>query len=449
MLGEITMDGNACGAVMSAMPGRQGLWLLMALALVVRLGFYSVAAEDPQRFLMPDSVGYLTLAAQAAQVYSLPPAEGSDITKSLNRTPLYPLFLRAVQEVTGGGLGCVVLTQVAVSLATVLLVWRLGTMLLGPGPALWAALLLALDPTSAVYANLLLTETLFTCGLVLGALLLARALDQRRASGAAGCGLALGLATLVRPASLYLPVFALPLVLFGARGRGLWWRGTALLLAGFLVLAGAWVWRNQQVSGQVMFTSMEAANLNFRAVWAVADQRGIAFDEALAAIDAMRLPQAPGRHVLKQFNGLSKDASVRLMLENPTGLAKSSLRGLGWYFFGPGRAGLAQLLNWDLTGTAVRLASALGMGFVLLVYAAGLWGCRVLIRERAWRTLCFILVFIVYFSILSAAPEAYARFRVPVMPFFCLLGGVGISAMMERVRARRATANINPTPGKP
>jgi len=432
-----------------ALSARQGLWIVVTLAVVIRLGLFFAAAGDPQRFLMPDSAGYLTLASQVMQVYKLPPADGTDITQSLNRTPLYPFFIRAVQAVMGEGLRGLALAQIVVSVVTVLLVWRLGLRLFGPGPALSAAFLLALDPASAIYSNLLISETLFACGMVLSALLLARALDHRRASEAAGFGVALGLATLVRPASLYFPIFALPLTLLGARGRGFWWRGTAMFLAGFLVIAGAWLWRNQQVSGEVMFTSMEAGNLNYRATWAVADQRGITFEEALVVIDALHLPQAPGRYVLNQFNGLRKNDSVRLMLENPVGLAKSSLRGLGWYLFGPGRAGLAQLIGYDRGAVVAQAAFASGLAFILLVYATGLWGCRLLFREGNRLPLYFLSAIILYFSIVSAAPEAYVRFRVPVMPFFCLLAGVGVSGILGQFRASRVLAQSNPVFGNP
>jgi hypothetical protein len=33
---------------------------------------------------------------------------------------------------------------------------------------------------------------------------------------------------------------------------------------------------------------------------------------------------------------------------------------------------------------------------------------------------------ILYLLLISAGPEAYSRFRVPVMPFFCLYGGYGL-----------------------
>jgi hypothetical protein len=49
----------------------------------------------------------------------------------------------------------------------------------------------------------------------------------------------------------------------------------------------------------------------------------------------------------------------------------------------------------------------------------------------------FIWGVLLYFIVVSAGPEAYSRFRVPIMPFLALYAGVGISALYARSAGSR------------
>jgi hypothetical protein len=42
---------------------------------------------------------------------------------------------------------------------------------------------------------------------------------------------------------------------------------------------------------------------------------------------------------------------------------------------------------------------------------------------------------------LVSGPEAYARFRVPLMPFLAILGGLGIEQVVVWIRERVNSAN--------
>jgi len=50
------------------------------------------------------------------------------------------------------------------------------------------------------------------------------------------------------------------------------------------------------------------------------------------------------------------------------------------------------------------------------------------------------VAFIAYFVLVSG-PEAYARFRVPLMPFLAILGGLGIEQVVVWIRERVNSAN--------
>src|SRR3989440_4661521 len=142
---------------------------MLAIAVVIR-GSFALGAwlvtKDRTVFHVPDTGSYLAPARDLL-------AHGTftrDGRPELARTPGYPLFL-----VPGVWLGSVEATtialQIGLSALTVAGVFVLARLVFNDGPvALLAAGLYAVDPLSAIYTTILVSETLFTavgvCGLV-------------------------------------------------------------------------------------------------------------------------------------------------------------------------------------------------------------------------------------------------------------------------------------------
>ena len=99
--------------------------------------------------------------------------------------------------------------QIALGIATCLLLSVVGSRVVGPGAGRLAGLLLALYPTHVMYSTLRLTEPLFTL-LMLGAIGILSLARTARGDPAVVAGLVLGLAVLTRPLIVLLP-FLLPL----------------------------------------------------------------------------------------------------------------------------------------------------------------------------------------------------------------------------------------------
>jgi hypothetical protein len=62
-------------------------------------------------------------------------------------------------------------------------------------------------------------------------------------------------------------------------------------------------------------------------------------------------------------------------------------------------------------------------------------GKRCLSERRCVLPVAYLFVggILLYFPVVSAGPEAYSRFRVPIIPFLALYAGVGISAFSTRL----------------
>jgi len=69
--------------------------------------------------------------------------------------------------------------------------------------------------------------------------------------------------------------------------------------------------------------------------------------------------------------------------------------------------------------------------FFLVLYPAALVGLVAGLRGPGWLGVLLLGLAIVYFVCMSG-PEAYARFRVPLMPVLAVLAGVGLSLLRRQ-----------------
>ena len=134
---------------------------------------------------------------------------GHPFDSDLHYPPGYAVFLAGVLRVADLDTAAVVFVQHGLGLASGLLVYFLGRRVCGSLVGLAAALLTVLDSELAVYEHAIMTEALFTFLLVGAIGLLVLGVARYPWQTAAGFGLLLGLATLVRPAGLLLPLVLL------------------------------------------------------------------------------------------------------------------------------------------------------------------------------------------------------------------------------------------------
>jgi len=271
----------------------------LAVALALRLLLWSAPLHLPAN----DEVEYITvardlLAGRGWQFY--------DHYHWL-RAPLYPLFLAGSLWFAGGDLHGAALPNIALSVATVYLNYRLALALIGRrAGALLAALLTAILWTFATFASLYMSETLFTFLFTGG--LLCLALEQRTGTRrvnseqrptndepggqdqqfrtqkrgpivmSALAGVLFGLATLTRSITLlFLPVVAFWLLLRTANSEqrtrfAITWRG--ILCSLFFVLCSIltmapWTIRNYLAYGRPILVE---TGLSYN-LWAFNDPR--------------------------------------------------------------------------------------------------------------------------------------------------------------------------------
>ena len=233
--------------------------VVFLLALGVRLAY---VGRVPPR-MTPDSADYLTLAENLAEHHAFSLSAGEPFVPTIRRAPGYPLFLvlaggapRAVQSVLDA-LTAAMICAIA---------GRLGRLRWGIAAGLvWAA-----HPGAIVYADSILSESLFT-------FLLTGAVALLAARWPAAAGVAMGMAALTRPIGAALAVPIAAVLLFSAIPRRR--ASAALFCASMLAVVGPWIVRSSLLGGRFVLVSATAPlNYSIATVsgrWDLNDQASI------------------------------------------------------------------------------------------------------------------------------------------------------------------------------
>jgi len=410
------------------MNDKMTLRLAIAVAVLVRLVVFVIVAQHPHRAMSPDSPLYLELGHNFTSAYVSNDAAYQ--STSVLRTPGYPLFCYLWFRVLGDSVLSILVAQNLVSLFSVFVVYLLTCRIVGRQAAAWAAVLVSMDPLAITYANMIRNEVVFSVILMLATLQWHRSLEQARAAGAAATGFLFGLATLVRPVTTYLIVFLLPADVYLRRGRQLSAVMTAWLLAGFLIPVGGWISRNHSVAGQLTISSIQAENLlYYRAAGAIAEETGesrrVVAERMQLATNSRQPDAAAATEDPEAANALT------LLVRHPYGATASTLRGLGRVVFGPGTAALGQLL-FDKSLTGARWLSLPLAGYLAVLYLGLAFGLRVLLRQNNTEALIYLGTIVLYTVLFSSGPEAYSRFRAPIIPLVSVVAGLGLATLTNR-----------------
>lgn len=231
----------------------RAVWAILAAALVLRLAVAWMWAPTPAA----DAADYERLAVGILEGNGYVTTEGEPTSW---RPPLYPAFLASVYAATGESRAAARTAQALLGTATVGMTMVIAGTVAGPGVALFAGALAALDPAGAFAVSRLLSEVLFTFLLVSSVLFLQRAVGEenhrRTLLAAAAAGAALGLATLTRSVLIFYPLLAAAAWLSARQRSGgpLGFRRSVAvplaLLAGFALVLAPWSVRNWKVHGE-------------------------------------------------------------------------------------------------------------------------------------------------------------------------------------------------------
>lgn len=449
------------------------LLVVFALALVVRLGYVGLG-HDEASLMQPDSAGYLALAESLADGAGFGRDEGDGWRPETKRLPGYPAWLALFRIGFGDDPIAPVLGQAVVDAFTCVLIALLAARL-DPRLGLAAGLLAALNLTMITSAGYVLADSLF---LFLFTGWLVAALDHMAAPTARRAILAgalLGLATLLRPMTQFVPVlFALVVVAAalraGARPGRAALHGALALGVGLALLAPVAL-RNHALYGHLALTSQGGSHaLGWVAPAALEFGAGVPFDDGrrlMAELYARAYPMplrdpfaasdqaaAVARAALGELGvvGLARAwlSGAALNLAVPSAAAVPMFRRLDRpsFYATPGDGAFDKAINAvrstdDPTALVVLGLGAAAMVAIRLVQFVGLARVGRRLLSLPWLFLLGVALYV----LVVTGPVTGVKYRLPLEPLLMVLFALGLVG--RRPRPARAESEAPPATTPP
>ncbi len=379
--------------------------LIVISALLVRLA-YLFLFNGP--ILSADAKqGYIPLAQSLAADMGYTKAG----EPQLMREPLYPFFLSLIFRVGGKNLLGVKVIQCLLGGVLCLIIYLLALRLFNPPVALGAAALSILYPP-LVYTNVdIATETLACLLLACFIIRWIIATETTVPRDWLIAGALLGLTTLTRAATQFLPGLLLLLALCSWPRQGLKpLKLAACLLLGFMFVVGGWTARNYKVSKRLLLVSANGGQSLFygsrpeyvrSGFWKYIAEQEIR-KLTLASLSEAETDRLLQRAALTNLAGLAKENPLRF-----TGFMLRKFLRL-WYATSSG--------HWERQLLLLN-------GSLLLFAIVGVY-CK--LRAGEINSIPPLIIIVLYFAGLHTLAFPLNRYMVVVMPYVIILAAHGL-----------------------
>ncbi len=446
--------------------------IVVLVCILVRLVFFmTVRPWEPEAessiLLQNDQLGYHQLATTIINHHRY--ANSDTATLNTKRTPLYPLFISVNYWLFGERPWVIVLSNILINSLTCLLLLIIISRIFEYPIAITASLIFALDPNNIMFSNLLYSEILFVFLLVVGLYLFCTALwsssPVKTTWSYILCAISFGLATLVRPISLYLPIIIITFFLVWYRHhivKGI--KYSAVFILFFLLTISPWLLRNYNLYGSFSLSSVDSEVLLLYNVAYIemtkrnqdigtvrdalkteAEEMMIA--DGLSSVTANRFQQA------KYWNQLV----IEYIKADPVGYGKHYCLGIFSILSNLGTSMFSKMLRcpsakidmrsynniYDLMkdffrrkGVVHLLIAGVIVMFLTISYLSFVIGLKTAWSGHHKGILIFCLLLTVYFLLIGAL-TAYARFRLPPTPFALPFIGAGFHLLLKKSKIIR------------
>ncbi len=401
--------------------GRTWLIAILLVALVGRLvAAWAVQQKvgDQLCLIAGDAEGYWELARSmtAGKGFSL-----FDPPRQVHRMPGFPAVLALSMKLFGESPFAARCLLALIGTAACGAVYLLGRRLFDERVALIACGLTAISPVMTGFSVLLLSETLFALTLTMSVWCTAFWLPAESREPKAESrytvfwpfltGITIAIATYVRPSWILAgPLLAVLVILF-KRPRGKACLESAVMLLGLFGALVPWAWRNHEVSGHWVFTTLWSGPSLYDGL--NPDANG---DSNMTFFDRDNLMAQMTEWEVDQHY---KQAAWRYARQHPGRAIELTFLKL-WRYWKPWPSAA------QFGGIGPALLVAAFFVPVLLLAARGWW----LIRQRPWVWL-LTLGPILYFAAIHSVFVGSLRYRLPAEYPLCVLAAVGVCSLLK------------------
>ena len=425
------------------------IYKVLLLGFILRLiPFVYVAIAHPEGLLSFDSYGYLNIAENLIehQTFSKSPA-GEPILADISRTPVFPLLLTLLKFFSDNviWLGGILLLIGSVN---VWLTFKIADILIAnKRMVLLATILMAIDIPSIFFSSIILTETLFTCLLLLLLLLtIQKDIDLKRSIL---IGFMMSMVILCRPIAVFLPLLFIIYLIWKQKS----WKIVGSFLFSSYLLVTLWAYRNYTHFEMFTVSNISTANFYFHtSASLIAETENLPTYKVQHQLsdELMSAEEWTGDPVkdMKPMIAYANKASYKYITEHPWLFAKQYTIGLIYFFTKPIRnyidyylgftkrySALAEKkLQSDIFKKVISNTSFTAIILVIFQLVCSLIICLgvlfYVIKSKREKEFLFLLGIILYFAFTSSITEVDGRFRIPMVPLLAILGALGWSKMI-------------------
>ncbi len=443
---------------------------ILIIALAVRILLFSgILLNNPDGFFTRDSYDYNQIADNIVHHASFSQNSSPPLLPDHSRTTLYPIYISLFKWV-GLGPSSMIFFQILLSVATTLFVILITYKLVDNwNSALFAGGIIALDFPSIALSNVLLTEAIFTFLLTLSIFCLVLYFkNDSKFQLLFSFSALLGLTILYRPISVFLPIFIIPLffVFLGFKKLKILHSLSIVILTSFLVIS-PWMYRNQVVFGSPVISTIGYNNLlYYRAAGVISikesisrpnvveklkektraefngdiekDSIGLKKYEARmgSSIILHNLPLYIRNHVISVFNMLFRP--IRSTFDLQLGFVESGTSLTEW-----GEEYESSIFSrfFKQTSPLTVFLVVIQLPLLLILWVGFIYGMIYFFVKKKTLPFSLLLILVLYFCIMSGGPEAWARFRVPIVPFLSIGCGIGLATIFEQIKGKSIEKN--------
>jgi len=425
-------------------------FFLLAIVLL-HLGYFIWQIIHGNYFLR-DSYEYLHAAANLKSDFLL---YSGEITKPIipelftRRPPIYPLFL-AVCQLISPSMVLVILLQNILSIAGIILVRKI---ILNYGYSdkydILFIVLLLLTPAQFIYANMIMSDTLFQFFIILLVWFFIKYMNEKRYLYGFLYAIALALSVLTKPVFVYF-IFLNVLFFIWISIKRVTLKPLLLSLIP-LILLFTYQYRNYRQTGVFEVSSIVTANvLDFNINFFLAQTKGMkTADSTISAIDSISALQG----TYKEKVAFKKQHTITVIKQQPGRFFIYHTKGVAGFFLDPGRFDLVNFfnLNAEKTNGLLYLINQVGLkgalefllkhAFLLLLCLAIIFIFNILkfllligfiFQRHINKYLKWFILFLIFYVAFLTGPLGVARYMMPLAPLYIGCGLIFLSHIFNQ-----------------
>lgn len=434
---------------------------IVLIGAILRFALLVYALFAPEIIYDGDSREYLALGENLAEHGVYEAETDRTFPPDSVRPPIYPAFLALFHLLGDGTPFLALLAQTLLSLANIWLTYRLAVQFgANQNTARLAALILALDISSIIYACTIMAETLLTTLLLIFASTLHRSIKSPDFRSMLTVSVFTAGLALTKPIAQFLPLVSVLLVLVFSNTQMLKkarFAGLHILLVFLLLMP--WAMRNARKYDYLGISTVQGFNLlYYNGALAKARDEGISLDTAEDLLtNELRAEVNFDKISVGEKVSTMQTLGIKTILAHFGSYTFLHIRAMLSMLIDPGRVNLARVLYRKQGGLGLLetfstkgLAGAMAFLFqqqpavVILFGLAFVWQMFFLIvsilggisfYKNAEKMHFWLLLILALYFMFITGPIGAARFRVPIMPILSIFAGFGAARIREKIFA--------------